>query len=711
VQTLTTTQSAGSWSVAPSTALADGTYTAQAQQTNTNTSVTGFSSANTFIVDTAQPANVLSLTSKAGGGSYYPGSGTTVYYQGPTAGSFKVQNAVSDSNSGPASSAFAALGGTSTGWSFTGSTVSTPAGGPYVSNAFSWTAGTTSAPTETVTGADKAGNTKQTTLTFTNDGTAPSGSLSYMNGYATTAPVSVSFSASDGGSGLNSSAGQLQRASATLSGGVCGTFGGFVNDGSAGVSSPFSDSSVASGNCYEYRYLVPDNVGNQATITSTSVLKFDSAAPSDALSLTSQSGGAALLSGATVFYQGSVAGSFKLQDTVSDPASGPASSTFGALAGTTTGWSFTNSTVSTPAGGPYVSNAFSWTAGSTSAPSESVSSADNAGNSSSPTTLTFVNDSTPPTGSISGSYNGSAVSVSFSASDGGGSGVNSSAGHLERASAPLSGSTCQTFGSFTNVGSAGVTSPFSDPSVSVGNCYEYEYVVPDNLGNLGTIGPSAAVQVTSAPPPPPPDQPPVASFSFAPGSPLTGQTVSYDGTASHDPDGTIATYSWLFGDGSAGSGVMPTHTYSKPGTYTVQLSVTDNSGSVGVTTRSISVSAPPSQAPTLNLRVPKQKLGSVLAHGLSVSVSSNETASAKLQLMLSARDAKRLGLGNGKHPVAIGSLTRQLAAGKTITIKLKLTSKARTHLNRISAIRVKLSFTATGTGGTTSVSQSVLLKR
>src|SRR5205085_7679091 len=76
-------------------------------------------------VDTAGPANSLSL-SAVSGGAYM--SGTTVYYRGAAAGSFKVRNAVSDAESGPASSATAALGGTTSGWSHTPSTVSTPAG-------------------------------------------------------------------------------------------------------------------------------------------------------------------------------------------------------------------------------------------------------------------------------------------------------------------------------------------------------------------------------------------------------------------------------------------------------------------------------------------------------------------------------------------------------------------------------------------------------
>jgi PKD repeat protein len=45
-----------------------------------------------------------------------------------------------------------------------------------------------------------------------------------------------------------------------------------------------------------------------------------------------------------------------------------------------------------------------------------------------------------------------------------------------------------------------------------------------------------------------------------------------------DPNGTIASYSWDFGDGSGGSGSSVSHTYSNNGTYTVKMIATDNDG-------------------------------------------------------------------------------------------------------------------------------------
>jgi PKD repeat protein len=77
----------------------------------------------------------------------------------------------------------------------------------------------------------------------------------------------------------------------------------------------------------------------------------------------------------------------------------------------------------------------------------------------------------------------------------------------------------------------------------------------------------------------PPDLPPVANFTFFPTSPVTGQFVSFDGSSSFDPDGSVVGWSWNFGDGSfLGFGLFTSHAYSAIGSYTVTLTVRDNIG-------------------------------------------------------------------------------------------------------------------------------------
>lgn len=73
-------------------------------------------------------------------------------------------------------------------------------------------------------------------------------------------------------------------------------------------------------------------------------------------------------------------------------------------------------------------------------------------------------------------------------------------------------------------------------------------------------------------------QNPVAVLSASDAGSLT---VTFDASDSYDPDGTVVTYEWSFGDGEYGQGVAPTHTYRSPGTYLVTLIAKDNEGLLG----------------------------------------------------------------------------------------------------------------------------------
>src|SRR5579863_817706 len=89
------------------------------------------------------------------------------------------------------------------------------------------------------------------------------------------------------------------------------------------------------------------------------------------------------------------------------------------------------------------------------------------------------------------------------------------------------------------------------------------------------------------------NQPPVAVAVATPASGNAPLAVAFDGTGSRDPDGSIASYGWNFGDGNTGSGATTSHTYQNAGSYTAVLTVTDNLGATGTNSVGITVSPNP----------------------------------------------------------------------------------------------------------------------
>ncbi|MBX3279970.1 MAG: PKD domain-containing protein [Acidobacteria bacterium] len=88
---------------------------------------------------------------------------------------------------------------------------------------------------------------------------------------------------------------------------------------------------------------------------------------------------------------------------------------------------------------------------------------------------------------------------------------------------------------------------------------------------------------------PPENQRPTADFSFV----CNFLDCVFDGSASIDPDGSIVSYSWNFGDGNTANGDIVPHSFAAAGSYTVYLTVADNAGATGIRGRTITVAAQP----------------------------------------------------------------------------------------------------------------------
>ncbi|MFM9919167.1 PKD domain-containing protein [Lacisediminihabitans sp. H27-G8] len=129
------------------------------------------------------------------------------------------------------------------------------------------------------------------------------------------------------------------------------------------------------------------------------------------------------------------------------------------------------------------------------------------------------------------------------------------------------------FGDSTTGSGASPTHTYLQPG-----SYVVSLTVTDNRGGTNTVTHSVTVVAANVAP--------TAAFS----STASNLTASFTASASNDPDGTIASYSWDFGDSSTGSGVAPAHTYAAAGTFTVSLTVTDNQGATNTVTHPVTVS-------------------------------------------------------------------------------------------------------------------------
>ncbi len=123
--------------------------------------------------------------------------------------------------------------------------------------------------------------------------------------------------------------------------------------------------------------------------------------------------------------------------------------------------------------------------------------------------------------------------------------------------------------------SSGVT---ASHTYSAAGVYSVTLTVTDNQGVSSVATHSATVNLA-----------PTANISVS----CNGLTCAVNGSASSDPDGTIASYAWNFGDGATATGVTANHTYATSGNETVTLLVTDNLGASASTTALITPNAPP----------------------------------------------------------------------------------------------------------------------
>src|SRR2546428_140234 len=92
---------------------------------------------------------------------------------------------------------------------------------------------------------------------------------------------------------------------------------------------------------------------------------------------------------------------------------------------------------------------------------------------------------------------------------------------------------------------------------------------------------------------PSPNLPPQARFTASQSRTVPWNPVTFDAGSSTDPDGTIVSYAWDFGDGFAGSGVVVGHAFVASGRFSVVLTVVDNRQTSNAVSSDITVDFPP----------------------------------------------------------------------------------------------------------------------
>ena len=258
--------------------------------------------------------------------------------------------------------------------------------------------------------------------------------------------------------------------------------------------------------------------------------------------------------------------------------------------------------------------------------------------------------------------------------------------------------------------------------------YAVALTVTNSYGQLATTTHTVTV-----------DNAPTAAFTPSATVANTGAAVGFDGGASAAmTGGSIADYSWSFGDGSSqdtGATATATHSYAASGTYTVSLTATDDLGMSATVSKQVTIQAPPTPpaptpttitpapdptpAPTTTTTTPapkplsasvaaakKQRLAPALAHGVRISLSVSQATRASFQVTIPAAQTRPArGKPKVRSIVLLSTRAQALGAGAH-AVTFKLSRSAARELPGAGPIVLTVKVTLTETSGAT-ISRSV----
>ena len=419
------------------------------------------------------------------------------------------------------------------------------------------------------------------------DTTGPTLTITAPTAFAAQSATSynVTFTATDAGSGVNTSTLSLQRQrAAVVTAGSCPT-SGYTNDGSpvTPATSPVSSTGLADGYCYQWILTGSDNAGNAGTAATSAQILVDTTAPTVAFTAPS---GAVVQSSTT----------YNVTWTESDAGSGVASRSIqrqsGApVANACTGTTWANDGAATTTASPrndtglVTNTCYRWQASVT----------DNVGNVGTATSGTVLVDTTAPTVAFtapSGAVvqSSTTYNVTWTESDAG-SGVASRS--IQRQSGAPVANAC-TGTTWANDGAATTTaSPRNDTGLVTNTCYRWQASVTDNVGNVGTATSGTVLVDTTAP---------TVAFT-APSGAVVQSSTTYNVTWTESDAGSgVASRSIQRQSGAPVANACTGTTWANDGAATTtasprndtglvtntcyrwQASVTDNVGNVGTAT-------------------------------------------------------------------------------------------------------------------------------
>ena len=211
---------------------------------------------------------------------------------------------------------------------------------------------------------------------------------------------------------------------------------------------------------------------------------------------------------------------------------------------------------------------------------------------------------------------------------------------------------------------------------------------------------------------------PVAAAASSYADVAIGQSVTFDATASHDPDaGDQLTYQWAFDDGATATGAAVQHAFATAGAHTATLTVTDPTGLTATAVAATTANAPatvgpsgsapsgaattpvpPAGGPAAPATAKLALVGAPKVHGSAIALTVRCSGATCLAIAARATTVERLHAGRTRtRTVTVGTVAlARLSAGAQRTLTLRLSATGRRILARSGRVSVILAVSVAG---------------